>query len=605
MRPTLHRIALLIALPLATIAAWSCSSGGGGGSPTAPVIVSASFVGAGSTPVAGDGLVITVSKTSTLTGGALLTDTDFTLSDGSLGAVTAAPTLIDGQTIRVTLGAGVNLTPGTTTITFADEQDAVVSSDGVRGAAGTPRTITAGDGDAPTISLFTLNAIQAELNGTGAAGGTLQVPRSGFTIDVNYADASSALDANQAFISSSGNVSVSGANRAPGTDLRDALTVTTGTGSASFAVPASVVFADGAHTLTIIVSDVTGMRSGPATFSCTVRELSNNVRPTESAQVWYLDFSRDIDSYAITGTVTKTITITEAANAVPDFQDSLRLIGLNSATPLTNVVGSMNSNEVIVDLLQTRMLTALATLFSGVSVSFTLTSPGAFPSGQSSVSYGSLGFSQMCIAGASDSSVNGVLGSALFDPNNDTQNNNCLTDFGTSDTRLGVFPIAAVWVGIRSGATTDFRLTFDPFRSDLAGTPIGELTGDAARIVEVVNGTNAGSDPRITQMDSAITKWAQLLAVVTAHECGHSMGLVANDPMPAGLYGNDATNFPLSGSQPSSNANGHIQNTSLFPSGAQNIMSPAIDFEAAQSASTTFNSLNFAYLRERAIYVPN
>ncbi len=118
-------------------------------------------------------------------------------------------------------------------------------------------------------------------------------------------------------------------------------------------------------------------------------------------------------------------------------------------------------------------------------------------------------------------------------------------------------------------------------------------------------GPNERKDPRIDEIDAALQALARLVAVVTAHECGHSMGLVANGPMPNGLYGDDATHFPLSGTQPASNANGHIQNTSLFPVGAQNVMSPAINFDAAQSAATIFNSLNKAYLQERATYVPN
>jgi hypothetical protein len=65
--------------------------------------------------------------------------------------------------------------------------------------------------------------------------------------------------------------------------------------------------------------------------------------------------------------------------------------------------------------------------------------------------------------------------------------------------------------------------------------------------------------------------------------------------MPLGLYGNDTTNFPGS-------SDGHIRNTALFPAGSTNIMSPSLGYSTALGASTGFNTLNLAYLREQATY---
>ena len=41
--------------------------------------------------------------------------------------------------------------------------------------------------------------------------------------------------------------------------------------------------------------------------------------------------------------------------------------------------------------------------------------------------------------------------------------------------------------------------------------------------------------------------------------------------------------------------------TSVFPAGTSNVMSPSLAFDSAQSAQTTFNTLNLAYLRERVV----
>jgi hypothetical protein len=102
-------------------------------------------------------------------------------------------------------------------------------------------------------------------------------------------------------------------------------------------------------------------------------------------------------------------------------------------------------------------------------------------------------------------------------------------------------------------------------------------------------------DSRETEIDTAISLLARFVATVTAHECGHSVGLVVDGAMPNGLYGNDSTNFPQS-------ASGHIRNASLFPSGSTNLMSPALNFTLATSPLSAFNTLNLAYLREQVFY---
>ena len=103
------------------------------------------------------------------------------------------------------------------------------------------------------------------------------------------------------------------------------------------------------------------------------------------------------------------------------------------------------------------------------------------------------------------------------------------------------------------------------------------------------------SDDRADLMDIAIADLARFAAVVIAHECGHSMGLVVNGPMPTGLYGNDSVNFPGS-------SNGHISTQALFPGNGTNVMSPGLFYESALHPSTAFNSLNLAYLREQVFY---
>ena len=144
--------------------------------------------------------------------------------------------------------------------------------------------------------------------------------------------------------------------------------------------------------------------------------------------------------------------------------------------------------------------------------------------------------------------------------------------------------------GLIAHPTTQFRVTFDPFTPARFGTPIGDDPTDKERLkLEVF-------DARSTQIVNALTRMARFAAVILAHECGHSMGLVANGAMPTGLYGNDSVNFAVF---PSDAADGHIKMpASLFPGVSENIMSPAFDFDSALAPDTQFNSLNRAYLRE-------
>jgi hypothetical protein len=580
----------------ASLALTACGGGGGGGDRTPPTIVAAAFVGNAATPASGDLLLLTLSESVTLAAGKLIDDADLELSAGSLGAVTVAPAAHSARVVAVTLGPGVDFAPDAATIRFRAGNDAVLDANGNRATAGSPVVVKRGDADAPQITSLTLNGIDGVLSGTGSAGGTLQTPRTGIRIDVGFSDATG-VDGSRAVVTASTPVSVSGASRSAGATLTDALVATTTPTSASFAVPAAVLFTPGPLTLTVWVIDQTDRPSAPATFSFQTVDTSNGIRPFETTQVWFLDLSRDVESFTAqsNGTEVTEVTIVGGANGRSDLEDLFLITGLLAPVPLPNVSSGMDSNQFVLELFRSRILAELAGAFDGVRISFTFTSPGTFPQGQSSVPYANATFSRICIAGAARSTPVITLGAALFDPNNATQNDNCLTDF--NGVRLGVFLHAAVREGYLAGASGTFHMTYGQFTPSLnGGVPIGGNAQDGARL------TGANTDGRATAIHAAINRMGRLAAIVVAHECGHSMGLVANGAMPAGLYGGLPQFFPLGPGQPAANANGHIQNTSLFPQGAQNIMSPAIDFDTAQASGTKFNSLNLAYLREQALY---
>ena len=579
--------------------------GGGGGNSGSPVHLSkVVFQGssvADTDPSQGETLLLFFDGDITLVSGALLTDSDVQLSSGSLGQITAAPTKVDARTLQISLGSGVNFVVGATTLDLRQGQDVVQDGAGLFLTSHSAVTIANSDGDRPTIDRMTLDGIPTLLNGEGPAGGTVQVPTTGFTVDLGYSDPSSAIDTTSLVLTSSVAVTVSGSAKAAGTNLVSFFTGTPGGSSASLSVPSSMVFPTGSQTLTVTAADTTGNFSSPRTLNLTVHDLTDALRPFEtsnnSQQLWFIETARDLDSLgSSTSNAGSTITLSAStgANGTSDLVEELRVIGImaTDANAIPNVSGSKDSNEVSLDLLKTQILEQLGVLYQGVNVSFTFTDPGGFPSGSSSVLYANATHSRISLSGRS---LAGVLGLAFFDPNNAHQEDDTLhpgsTPPGTQ--RLGVFLRTVTSSAINVSGST-FRLTFDAF-IDHRGTPIGEDSGDKTRLQNLLAKTSG--DSRQSAMELAYNRLGRFLAVVLAHECGHSMGLVQDGAQPTGLFGGDSVNFPGSTS-------GHISLSSsgLFGASAQEVMEPSLSFTKSLDSGTRFNDLLLAYLKETCLY---
>ena len=595
MTPPSQWAALAAALCL-TVA--GCKSGGSKPAPTssAPTLVGAACVTNTASPAAGDQLILTFSKPVALVPGRLLDDADLLLAAGdTLGAVTAAPTVVGSNAVFVLLGAGVRLTPGSSTISLRSPangvgNDAVRDGDGLLGVADAPIPVGVSDGAPPVVTDVTIARIQSELNGGGAAGGTLQTPSTGFTICVEHDD-NVGIDPARTRVYADRTIVAGGATVVAGANLVPFLTVEQSTPDETrYVVPGDRVFPDGATTLTAIVLDASGLGATPRSFALTVRAFDEARQPFETrvnpTQSWFLDFSRDVESFHVVAAGgAADVQVANGANGRSDFADVLLALGLLAPTPVPNVVGSLDSNQVVTQRFQQELLARLATFYDGAKVVFTLTAPAESFGGTANFDYNAFGHSRMAIAGSADAA--GVLGRAIFDSNNRTQNDDSLVSFGS--VRLGVFLHTIVDFGLGQPFVSSFRQTYDPFVAVLGGTAIGAAAGDGGRLAGSTN------DVRRTTIDVAIRDFARFCATVVAHECGHSMGLVQDGAMPVGLYGGDAANFPGS-------TEGHIRNTSLFPAGSTNIMSPSLSYDTAIGSGTAFNRLNLAYLREQVTY---
>ncbi len=598
-----HRTSAAVLSLVLTFA--GCGGGGGGGGvPTnnpAPILVSVTFLGAGANPVDGDKLRFLISDAAALVAGVALSGTDLTIVGGTI-AVTGLPTVISTHVVEVTLAAGAALVTGTSTFSFSGDNDAVSDTTGQLAIAGTARTLKKADGDAPVVTNVTLSGVVGALNGTGVAGGTLQVATTGFSVDMTYQDASNVVDPALNIVTANVAVLVNSTSFLAGQNLVPHLTATAaGATSAVYAVPAGVVFPVGSVVVTCSCVDSTGRVSAAATFSFLTRTMTNALQPFEKAvnasQVWFLDTSRDVESMSINlANPTTPVQVSAGANSIPDLEDVFQILGLRVSSPIPNVSGLLNSNQVIMSQFRARVLLELAAFFAGVNVTFTFTSPGTFPAGAQVIAYNSFTFSQMCIGGsATTTGATGVGGLAIFDPHNEVHVDDCLLNFAGGD-RLGVFPQTLVNSAYLSPSATSFAMTFNFFTPTKigggSGTPVGSHSDgkDGARLNNPLLDTRAG------RIATAIRDFARFVAVIVAHECGHSMGLVQNTAMPAGLYGNLVSVFPGS-------SQGHIKMPiTIFPGNAINIMTPSISYVGTLDSGTRFNSLNLAYLLEAAIY---
>lgn len=595
------------ALPLLFGAIVFAGCGGGGGSgggstPQLPEIVSIVFTGSSpsdSTPDPGDTLTLFFTKTVRLSSGDALDDSRLELSSGTLGTGVGAPTQPDDTSLRITLGTGTAFTVGTATAKLAAGQTLVTDEDGKPVNAAISATIQLSDGVRPTISFLTLNATPSELNGSGGAGGLMQVPPNGFTIDASYADPGGVVAPSGTVLLSNREVRVDGATLPAFTNLYASLSPTTvGPTAFQLTVPASVAFTDGDHLLSVAVRDTSGLMSLPVTFTMRVRGPSTNDRPLESGQTWFLDLSRDLETLTSSDGAGSFVILNApvtGANGTPDFYEDLVILGLRTGTPIANVSGSKDSNEVTLDLLKAAILADLQRYYAGTSVTFTFDDPGPFPSTRPFVDYAQSSHSRISVGGAT--SASGALGTAIFDPNNRTQDNNTL-DAGTYSgvtitDRLGVF-LHTLLEGDINRFGSQLRADFDLFIR-FRGVPVGEDAGDGTRLQNLLSSTPG--DSRQTFLGTAIANFGRFVAVVLAHECGHSLGLVNDEAMPVGLYGGLSSSFP--GSSP-----GHLDlsSTSIFPATAIEIMTPAISYEAAIDAATNFNPLIRSYLLERSFY---
>lgn len=422
-------------------------------------------------------------------------------------------------------------------------------------------------------------------------------------------------------------------------------------------VPATVVFhqneGETVTILTVRVSDKSGNFSSNATFTFRVKTRTNANRPFEQNVVWLIRFDRDVwnlnavfngggtctvngynasGPFSNDGTTLANGGLSTGANGIADFTEDLYMYGLISDPDIggNNTVAvsgtGKNIQQIMLEIMKDKVIDYLQNFwYDGINnVEFRQdnTGLGTWPVQASIPIFTGVNYSQISVGGAprNDEQNEGSLGTAFFDgatiAGTDPANGNHFNNFDRIsgvNALLGEFP-ASLFVFFVNGAG-QFRTDFDPLLNSAArhggsGGPVGDVSMDALRVLQLYEEHTeqnfaAGeiNDARTATIRNACDHLALNISRTLAHECGHSMSLVANGAQPAGLFGGDSGNFP-------SSSNHHINLTTngpnpngsaLFVNPDSNIMAPASSYDAALAPGTRFSSHIMAYLKEQLI----
>ena len=217
-------------------------------------------------------------------------------------------------------------------------------------------------------------------------------------------------------------------------------------------------------------------------------------------------------------------------------------------------------------------------------------------------------FSEISVGGTlgADSSafgLPGTLGQAWFDPRNTVEEANL--NFGTGNI-TGIYLTGMLKLQVNSDTTNSVfgSRVSAKFVAIHGGTPVGEDALDDDVLAGTFDRTSASNtsaqNARYDAIQDAVELTALYAGAVTAHEVGHSTGLVEDGAPKRGLFGNaHFSNAFTEATSTSTNTSHHLNFL------GNDIMAASTDFESAVVTGTDFkrfSPMDIAYLRNRLVY---
>ncbi len=318
-----------------------------------------------------------------------------------------------------------------------------------------------------------------------------------------------------------------------------------------------------------------------------VAPLSPEADPFEEVDPWLVTFSRDLGRLEVTfADGVFTVATAAGADGVPDFDEALEAVGL--------LGGDEAWRAAIVGRVREAMRGWLHRFFllgeggaigeDSVRIRFALEGDPDAPAPDDA------GWSRIAVGGDDPRQEAGraFFGRAALDWNNTRADDDTRPDRGIFTTSFLRFlmgnPVTAILVAEYAPAA--------------GGTPFGSLPGDAALLAPDLDPDTlpAGQRTRAARFKLLIEYVPLALASVTAHEIGHSLGLVKPGPPPYGLLGGVEGPWVA---EPLDEHHIDTPGANLMQSGRSFRLSEAFGDPPA------FNAPNLAYLRRRLVVLPD
>ncbi|MCA9526219.1 MAG: hypothetical protein KC549_07965 [Myxococcales bacterium] len=338
----------------------------------------------------------------------------------------------------------------------------------------------------------------------------------------------------------------------------------------------------GTWSLQAVVDEVVGR---PLRFD--VAELTPERDPFPAVDPWGVRLDRDESSLTVAYAGTFDVSIDPTPDGVPDVEEALAAVGM--------LGGDESWRAAVMGLFREKLLAQLREFFlldprTGAvgpdSVPIQITLQGE-PDAPPVEEWAMLGWSAIAVGGLPPPEDPGLFGRAALDWNNQAPNDN------TGPGR-GVFSTTFVRVALSNRVITSLILDYVPAAG---GQPFGSLPGDD-RLLDLgvqLNELPEDLQVRANRFRFLLDSMSLAVAAVTAHEIGHSLGLVKEGVPPRGMLAG------VQGPWAVAVVDGSHVDTRGF-----NLMQPgsAFSFTDALTTRPRFNDINLAYLRRRLILLP-
>gem|GEM_PF-5851313 len=267
-------------------------------------------------------------------------------------------------------------------------------------------------------------------------------------------------------------------------------------------------------------------------------ELTVPLDPFDKVDAWMLDFTRDLAALSVTKDKDDNFVVRTPKpykpNGIPDFVEALTALGLLGTDAGWNSLYLAHIKRRV--LRQVRGIYHLdpatgAIADDSVRIRFELRGSKAAPNDVGAAQ--KAGWSVMAIGGDD----------VLWKPGGKTFFGRATVDFNNKTPNLNVSPNRGVFVSslarfaLENGSLANLISDFAPVAG---GKPLGTMPGDLDLLDD-------GFDPKQVK-DANLKSRAELfvlldrlfslaIAAITAHEVGHSLGMVKPGPPPTGLFG--------------------------------------------------------------------